>query len=444
MEDDTVDFNIQNYNIDDLEFFFKLDEIPNYGTADIEKQAADVQTNLLNGGSFNPNLKKGFIDFIDRGKQKLLQHAKSVSPGPAAARPFASPAAARPFASPAAAGPFASPAAAGPYTDGMLIKDTGTGPKVERPSSAAFVYADPSHFFEGSLNPLNTRILTRIINIDTRFRDNLEKNSADFIIQLPMKFYKVSSMEVSAMEIPISFYGISKSLGNQFFTLVVNVGGVEHTQIVTIPDGDYLRLGFIDTLNIVVGSYSPDPANPFSCVFFSMDMLTKKTTVTALTDTLPTIQSIELYFDRDLKGQFDTTPLPSKSGYNMGFTGASYIGSLAYTSESLIEPHPIKYMFLSVDDFQNNVSNNAFVSAFQKSYLDNNILARISVNDIYENVVINDDELLSAPRQYFGPVDIQKLRIRLCDEYGRTIDMNGMNYSFCLTLKQLYSDVSKM
>ena len=39
MEDDTVDFNIQNYDLDDLEYFFKLDEIPNYGIADIEKQA---------------------------------------------------------------------------------------------------------------------------------------------------------------------------------------------------------------------------------------------------------------------------------------------------------------------------------------------------------------------------------------------------------------------
>ncbi len=422
MEDDTVDFNIQNYNIDDLEFFFKLDEIPNYGTADIEKQAADVQTNLLNGGSFNPNLKKGFIDFIDRGKQKLLQHAKSVSPGPG----------------PAAARPFASPSANGTYKDNVLLEDTGNSHSVERPSEASFIYSDPSQFFKGSLNPLNTRILTRILNIDTKFRDNLEKNSADFTIQLPMKFYKVASMEVSAIEIPIGFYGISKSLGNQFFTLVVNVGGVEYTQIVTIPDGNYRNQQLIDTLNEYLGSDTPDPTNPFSCVFFSMDTLTDKVTVTALTVTLPAIQSIELYFDQDLKGQFDTTPLPSKLGYNLGFTSASYIGSIAYTSESLIEPKSIKYLFLSVDDFQNNVSNNAFVSAFQNSFLDNNILARISTKLIYENVIINDDELLSEPRQYFGPVDIQKLRIRLYDEYGRTIDMNGVNYSFCLTLKQLY------
>ena len=53
-------------------------------------------------------------------------------------------------------------------------------------------------------------------------------------------------------------------------------------------------------------------------------------------------------------------------------------------------------------------------------------------------MIINDDELLSEKRQYFGPVDIQRLHIRLYDEYGRVVNMNNMNYSFCITLEQLY------
>jgi hypothetical protein len=410
MEDDTVDFNIQNYDIEDLEYFFKLDEMSNYGISDIEKQAADVQANLLNGGSFNPSLKQGFINFIGQGKQKLLQQAK-VNKKPDIYEEKI-------------------------LTETPILQENSH--IVERPKEASFIYSDPSQFFKGSLNPLNTRVLTRILNIDTKFRDNLETNSADFVIQLPMKFYKVASMEVSAIEIPIGFYGISTSLGNNYFTLVVNVGGVENTKIVTIPDGNYKNQQLINKLNNVLGSDLPDPSDPFSCVFFTLGNHTDKVTVTALTDVLATIQSIELYFDRDLQGQFDTTSLPSKIGYNLGFTKASYMDSVTYTSESLIEPKSIKYLFLSVDDFQNNVSNNSFVSAFNNSFLDNNILARISTKLIYENVIINDDELLSEPRQYFGPVDIQKLRIRLYDEYGRTIDMNGVNYSFCLTMKQLY------
>tara|TARA_Y100000389_G_C17463934_1_gene523944 strand:+ start:3453 stop:4634 length:1182 start_codon:yes stop_codon:yes gene_type:complete len=391
MEDDTVDFNIQNYDLDDLEYFFKLDEIPNYGISDIEKQAADVQANLLNGGSFNPSLKQGFIDFIGQGKHKLLQQAK-VNKKPDIYEEKI-------------------------LTETPILQENSH--IVERPKDTSF---------KGSLNPLKIRKLTRILNIDTKFRDNLETNSADFIIQLPMKFYKVTSMKVSAIEIPIRFYGISEYLGNNYFTLVVD-GGTP--TVITIPDGNYYNAQLISTLNTTIHALGA----PFDTVTFTLNSINDKVTVTT------TSASIELYFDADQMGDCKIGPntqLTNKFGYNLGFTKASYTGGVTYTGESLINPRPHKYMFLSVDDFQNNVSNNSFVSAFQNSFLDNNILARISTNLFRDGVIINDDELLSEPRQYFGPVDIQKLRIRLYDEYGRIIDMNGVNYAFCLTMEHEY------
>ena len=57
-KNDNVDFNIQNYSIDDLEYFFRLDEVPNYDKQTIEKHANEVQSQLLNGGTFDPSLKK--------------------------------------------------------------------------------------------------------------------------------------------------------------------------------------------------------------------------------------------------------------------------------------------------------------------------------------------------------------------------------------------------
>jgi len=46
--------------------------------------------------------------------------------------------------------------------------------------------------------------------------------------------------------------------------------------------------------------------------------------------------------------------------------------------------------------------------------------------------------LVTTARQYFGPVDIQKLGVQLLDEYGRVIDLNNMDFSFCLTLQSIY------
>ena len=50
----------------------------------------------------------------------------------------------------------------------------------------------------------------------------------------------------------------------------------------------------------------------------------------------------------------------------------------------------------------------------------------------------NNLNLTTTPRQYFGPVDIQNIQIQLLDEYGRVINLNNMDYSFCLTFQTIY------
>jgi hypothetical protein len=83
-----------------------------------------------------------------------------------------------------------------------------------------YVYSNNSDFFPGKLNQLNTRIITKSLNIDTRFRDNLySTQSSDFSIQMPIKFNKVVSMSLSSLELPVSFYGICKEFGNNFLYL---------------------------------------------------------------------------------------------------------------------------------------------------------------------------------------------------------------------------------
>ena len=68
-----------------------------------------------------------------------------------------------------------------------------------------------------------------------------------------------------------------------------------------------------------------------------------------------------------------------------------------------------------------------------------NILARITIKGSYFSLIMeNDYNIVTEPRTYFGPVDIQRLRVRLFDDRGRLLNMNNMNYSFCLNLKMLY------
>jgi hypothetical protein len=78
-------------------------------------------------------------------------------------------------------------------------------------------------------------------------------------------------------------------------------------------------------------------------------------------------------------------------------------------------------------------------SAFNSSILSKNILARISVKGTVFSILSDDAKhITSNTREYFGPVNIEKMRIQLLDEYGRIIDMNNMDFSMALNIKSVY------
>jgi hypothetical protein len=110
----------------------------------------------------------------------------------------------------------------------------------------------------------------------------------------------------------------------------------------------------------------------------------------------------------------------------------------SYVSEGFFECHGPRYLFLVVDDFNNNVNTNMF-SAFNSSILSKNILARISVKGTVFSILSDDAKhITSAVREYFGPVNIEKIRIQLLDEYGRILEMNNMDFSMALNIKSVY------
>ena len=140
------------------------------------------------------------------------------------------------------------------------------------------------------------------------------------------------------------------------------------------------------------------------------------------------ITEVIMDFSKDINGNPDTTDLKTKIGWNLGFYKHRYSGSTQYIADTIIEPATIRYIYLAIDDFQNS-SNNHFISVFNKSILSPNILARISIKGSYFTLLMESDySIVSEPRKYFGPVDIQKLRIRLFDEHGRILQMNNSNF----------------
>jgi hypothetical protein len=125
-------------------------------------------------------------------------------------------------------------------------------------------------------------------------------------------------------------------------------------------------------------------------------------------------------------------------GWNIGFTYKKYTGDVSYISNTVIDMKTVKHLYLSIDDYQKSV-NNLFLNAFDNLTVNENTLARISSDkEDFKIFMDNSLGLISAPRKYFGPVDLQRLHIQLFDEHGRILDFNESNFSFVLTLKVLY------
>ena len=57
-----------------------------------------------------------------------------------------------------------------------------------------------------------------------------------------------------------------------------------------------------------------------------------------------------------------------------------------------------------------------------------------------KGVVLFDDctDKITKKRHYFGPVDINKLRVRIVDEFGDNVDLIGTDYSLALEFHILY------
>jgi hypothetical protein len=415
---DGLDLDINNYTMVDLENFFQVDPRQKYTSTDIELKETKIRELLLSSGHVDKKFKRDLLEFLGTAKRWLIA---------------------------AKCAPIQVPK---PMMEESRSKELAV--RHETP----YINTFNSEYFPGEMNPLKTRVISKYLNIDTRFRDRMSiTNSADFLLNLPIKFQKVVSMQVTAIEFPVSFYGISSKYGNNYFYVAARqmldeVNFKEDSRVIIIPDGNYNASDFISTLNALVQLRNPDqsfidPGNLLNYVQFRLDItVTGSGTGKVIMETTglfaSIISSIILDFSKDIYGNPDKTDITSKIGMNIGYMKRKYQGQKQYISESILEPANIRYVYLAIDDFNNSVNNN-FVSAFTQSIMSPNILARIPIKGSYFSLLMeNDMNLTSEPRKYFGPVDIQKLHIKVIDDHGRILDTNNGNFSFCILFKMLY------
>lgn len=407
----SFDLNIANYTKQELAEMFDLNGT--YDVATIQQKESKLKDSILTNNELNKDMQIKTLEFIAKAKSILLGQEQGQQ------EPF------KPLKD------FFNSSYELKMTQ-TVADDHDVQVRKDKPYLSSF----PSEYFPGVINPLKKRTTKRNLNIDTRFRENYYGSpSTNFNMQLPTTFNDVLSMQLAAIELPTTYYNVSKQMGNNFFIIVVN----DLPGLVTIPSGNYKYgaiTAVINTALTVLGA-------PFDKIVFEVNLSANNGSgqmlVGVTAASVADITSLSLNFQADRNGDEDrNTPLPLKLGWLLGFRNGIYENNLNYVSEGIVDIVGPRYMYLVVDDRNNNV-NNSFYSAFNSSILNKNILARITLQAPQFSVFTeNNLNLVTVPRDYFGPVNLQNMTIQLLDEYGRIVDLNNMDFSFCLTLTTVY------
>ncbi len=261
----------------------------------------------------------------------------------------------------------------------------------------------------------------KYINIDSRFHDEyMNGDAASYTITLPERINDVKSLCVCNAEIPMSIYNVSADLGNNCFK--VTTGGT--SSLITIPDGNYSAT----TLKTAID-------DGLSVTDLTCSITDNKFKFTAAATTT-------IDFAVDGTGAYDKYNFKGKFGWMVGFRDVSIeiaAGSSA-TGSAFVNLQSPRYLYLVVDEFTRG-NQNSFMSPLAASSINKNILARIvldSVNYPYGSILtanVFNGHLLSDVRSYTGKVDLQRLSVQLVNEYGVPVNLNGLDFSFCLEVQ---------
>ena len=320
----------------------------------------------------------------------------------------------------------------------------------------------------GYLNPINVRTITQAISIDSRFRPNYyATKSTNYSIVLPSIQKNVVSLRVASIELPTTYYAVS-SYNSNSTCLIIDLSNNGKGWVLNLPDGNYeqswsqnSKAAFIETamydailnaLSATIDSSGRITLTPSGAkltaqdLTFNLDRISGKSFFTAGSSGILKTQGFILRFNVDNDGNLNLdTNLQMRLGWQLGFRAAEYVAKPKCVSEGICLVCGPRYGFISIDDHQKNTGP-SYLVAYANSILQDNIITRINLAELIADVGVyqssSDPGLstqLNRTREYFGPVDIQRLHISLYDEFGRIIDLNNMDWSLTLAFEVLYN-----
>jgi hypothetical protein len=318
---------------------------------------------------------------------------------------------------------------------------------------------------DGAGNPVHRKTISKLLNVDSRHRDPKYPSSTDYMINLQYPINNVIEMKLCDLELPTTYYPISTALGNNYMWIkVYKTNGAVIYYYLFIPDKNYYYDDLISYINIVLGSVDFSETSltiSFDLNYKNMGGVgtgTGKVFFGGINTSNPNISSIELNFagspilnvteSKKVTSQeeilrytkIDNTNIQLKFGWLLGYRKSSYTGEYNYTSESVMDIIGPRYLFLIIRDGTNGLNTNVNFISSDGNGLDGDTIARISLKGAAFNIQAqNDFSVYTEPRYYYGPKKIEKISVKLVDEYKRIVDLNQNDFSFTLRLTTVYA-----
>ena len=288
-------------------------------------------------------------------------------------------------------------------------------------------------------------VKTHVINVDSRFRASSSKSSTDFLFVLNRPMKNVMSVRISSIELPNTYYTFSKIRGNTTFNLRIAGKSCQ----ITIPDGNYTSDQMVATLNNMFGVLAPSAG--LVAAWFS---------TSALLYIYSTVNMFDLDFEPP-ENQFSARSSDWGLGYALGFRNRN----LPDTTKNPIRNTITPYTSTSVYNIKNKI-----VPTAKCCYIGTSILDTLDANYLmltlnpdwkvvcnyapdktqhysfmkvimtslkYSILFDNGSNTLTKEYTFSQPINLTALPVRLSDPYDQTIDLNGMEFSFTMEIKEI-------
>lgn len=110
----------------------------------------------------------------------------------------------------------------------------------------------------GAGNPINRKTVTKLYNIDSRFRDNYNNTtSTNFSVTIPEEQKGVIEMKLCDLELPTTYYPFNQAYNNNYMWMKVTFANHPTYYIyIYIPEGNYYFTTFINAIQQFIQSYT--------------------------------------------------------------------------------------------------------------------------------------------------------------------------------------------